>query len=144
MSLALHGHHILIIATLAFAAAVLTPSWYTASDLSIKRNIFDICTTYQYTWTCHWILLPTADNYLIRTRKKQKRVFFNKKKELYCLVLPVLAASFAIACAGTSLIGLILGSWYVHRFAGDIGSKWLLILTIISVFISCMFEYLIF
>jgi hypothetical protein len=63
---------------------------------------------------------------------------------LYFLVLPVLVASFAIACAGTSLIGLILGSWYIQRFAGDIGSKWLLILTIVSVFLSCMFEYLIF
>jgi hypothetical protein len=80
MSLALHGHHILIIATLALAAAVLIPAWYTAPDLSKKRNIFDICTTNPYSYTCYWILLPTADNYLIRTRKKRKR-FFLKKKE---------------------------------------------------------------
>lgn len=54
------------------------------------------------------------------------------------LVLPIVASSFAIACTGTSLIALILGSWYVERFAGDIGSKWLLILTTVLVFASCM------
>lgn len=54
------------------------------------------------------------------------------------LVLQVVAASFAIACVGTSVIGLLLGSWYVERFVGDIGSKWLLVLTIICVFTSCM------
>jgi hypothetical protein len=54
------------------------------------------------------------------------------------LVFPILVASLAIACAGTSLIGLIFSSWYIQRFAGDIESKWLLILTILSVFLSCM------
>ena len=55
----------------------------------------------------------------------------------FCLVLPLVAAAASIACAGLSLIGLLLGSWYIQRFSGDIGSKWLLVLTIVTVLFSC-------
>jgi len=135
MSLALHGHQILLIATLAFAAAVLIPFWYTSPNLQIKRNIFEIC----YHNTCYWTLLPTSDNQSVRTSRKKKVYSIKKKtKIIIFVVLPILVASLAIACAGTSLIGLLLGSWYIQRFSGDIGSKWLLVLTIFSVFLSCM------
>ncbi len=70
---------------------------------------------------------------------KRKFILLKKKtKIIIFVVLPILVASLAIACAGTSLIGLLLGSWYIQRFSGDIGSKWLLVLTIFSVFLSCM------
>ncbi|CAF1068643.1 unnamed protein product [Adineta steineri] len=116
MSLALHGHHILVIATLAFATAVLLPSWYTSPNDQIQRNVFDICTINPY--SCRWTLLPTSDNITIRT------------------IFPILVASTAIACAGISLIGLLFGSWYIQRYSDDIGSKWILILTTICVFLS--------
>ncbi|CAF5021627.1 unnamed protein product [Rotaria sp. Silwood1] len=115
MSLALHGHHVLLIATLTFATAVLTPNWYTSSDFQIKRNIFQICNTQT---SCHWVLLPISNDTSVET------------------IFPIIVASLAIACAGISLIGLLFGSWYIERFAGDIGSKWILILTIFCVFIS--------
>lgn len=136
MLLALHGHHILIIATLAFAAAVLIPFWYTSPNLQIKRNIFQICDTTSN--TCYWTILPTSNNQTIQTGKHQKDYLRKINKINYYLVLPILAASLAIACAGTSLIGLILGSWYIQRFTEENKSKWLIILTIVSVFFSCM------
>jgi hypothetical protein len=67
MLLALHGHHILIIATIAFAAAVLIPFWYTSPNLQIKRNIFQICDTTSN--TCYWTILPTSNNQTIQTGK---------------------------------------------------------------------------
>jgi len=60
--------------------------------------------------------------------------FFYKVKILY----PILIASFALACGGLSLIALLLGSWYIEKYAIDNGSKWLLVLTILSTLLSCM------
>ncbi|CAF1275118.1 unnamed protein product [Rotaria sordida] len=118
MSLTLHGHHILLIATLAFATAVLTPNWYTSPDFRVKRNIFQICDTQLFSCTCRWVLYPISNDNSATT------------------IFPIVVASLAIACAGISLIGLLLSSWYVERFASDIGSKWLLVLIIISIVIS--------
>ncbi len=66
MSLALHGHQALIIATLAFAAAVLIPFWYTSPNLQVQRNIFQICTNNM----CYWTLLPTSNNQSVRTSRE--------------------------------------------------------------------------
>jgi hypothetical protein len=65
MSLALHGHHILLIATLAFAVAVLTPNWYTSPGDGTKRNVFQICSPNAY--SCEWIFIPRWTNGTIRT-----------------------------------------------------------------------------
>jgi len=62
MSLALHGHHVLLIATLAFAAAVLTPNWYTSPDKNTKINVFQLCTNYSSTQHCLWIFPLQANN----------------------------------------------------------------------------------
>ncbi|CAF1291084.1 unnamed protein product [Adineta steineri] len=132
MSLALHGHHILVIATLAFATAVLLPSWYTSPNDQIQRNVFDICTINPY--SCRWTLLPTSDNITIRTSKDFIDYLVNL--DFPISVFPILVASTAIACAGISLIGLLFGSWYIQRYSDDIGSKWILILTTICVFLS--------
>lgn len=69
MSLALHGHHVLLIATLAFATAILTPNWYTSPDFQIKRNIFQICDTYLLTCKCDWILTSWPSNATVTTSK---------------------------------------------------------------------------
>ncbi|CAF2854043.1 unnamed protein product [Rotaria sp. Silwood2] len=118
MSLALHGHHILLIATLAFTTAVLTPNWYTSTDFRVQRNIFQICDTQLSSYTCHWVFLQISNDSSAAT------------------ILATVVASSAIGCAGISLISLLLSSWYIERLAGDIGSKLLLILIIIFVFIS--------
>ena len=69
MSLALHGHHALIIATLAFAAAALTTEWYTSPDNNLKRNVFQICDPNSRPYACEWMLLPTWTNQMTRTSK---------------------------------------------------------------------------
>lgn len=61
MSLALHGHHVLIIATLAFAAAVLTPNWFTAKT-GTKINVFKICPNSSVSNECPWIFSQLSDN----------------------------------------------------------------------------------
>ncbi|UJR13463.1 hypothetical protein I4U23_000477 [Adineta vaga] len=116
MSLALHGHHTLLIATFVFIAAVLIPNWYTAPNLQTKRNVFEICNTNPY--ACRWTLVPISGQISIEK------------------ILPLIAASAAVACAGLSLISLVLSSWYIQRFSGDIGSKWLLVLTILCILLS--------
>jgi hypothetical protein len=69
MSLALHAHQIFLIATLAFAAAILIPFWYRPPNLQIRRNIFQVCDTKG----CYWTLLPsTASNQTVVTSKKEK------------------------------------------------------------------------
>jgi hypothetical protein len=62
MSLALHGHHILLIATLAFAAAVLTPNWFTSIDKGININVFQICTNSSSCSSCPWIFTLQSNN----------------------------------------------------------------------------------
>ena len=72
MSLTLHGHHILIIATLAFAAAVLTPNWFTATradGTNIKINVFQICTNFSSPSTCQWTLTLPSNNSLYNDSK---------------------------------------------------------------------------
>jgi hypothetical protein len=68
MSLALHAHQILIIASLAFATAALLPFWYTSPNLQINRNIFQICNNSNN--ICYWTLLPTPANQSVRTGRK--------------------------------------------------------------------------
>jgi len=121
MSLALHGHHVLLIATLAFVAAVLTPNWYTSPDRGTNINVFQLCTNSSSSQSCQWIFTLQSNSSL-----------FGDIKILY----PILIASFAIACVGLSLIGLILGSWYIQQYATDNGSKWLLVLTILATLLS--------
>ena len=55
------------------------------------------------------------------------------------IVLPLLTASSAVACGGVSLLGLLLGSWYIQRAVGESRSKWLLTLTCLAAFFSCTF-----
>lgn len=54
MSLALHAHQILIIATLTFLVAVLTPNWYSSPKHGLKINIFQICTGKSNAERCAW------------------------------------------------------------------------------------------
>jgi hypothetical protein len=62
MSLVLHGHHVLLIATLAFVAAVLTPNWYTNSVDGVNLNVFQICKYNLSSQPCAWILsLPIKE-----------------------------------------------------------------------------------
>lgn len=61
MSLALHGHQALIIATLAFAAAVLTPNWFTAKS-GTKINVFQICPNSSISNECEWIFSRLSAN----------------------------------------------------------------------------------
>jgi hypothetical protein len=64
MSLALHGHHVLLIATLAFVAAALTPNWYTKPDDNIELNVFQICQTSSTSKRCEWIFNSQSNNIL--------------------------------------------------------------------------------
>lgn len=61
MSLALHGHHVLLIATLAFAAAVLTPYWYTDSNKN-SINVFQLCSNSSIPQACQWIFTLRSNN----------------------------------------------------------------------------------
>ena len=49
-------------------------------------------------------------------------------------------ASSAVACGVFSLLGLILGSWYIQQATGENKSKCLGVLTMLCAFFSCMFE----
>lgn len=80
MSLALHAHHILIIATLAFAAGALIPFWYTSPNYTIKRNVFQICDINNN--NCTWSLLPTSNILSVKTGKKFKDMISKKLKNV--------------------------------------------------------------
>ena len=144
MSLALHAHQMLIIATLAFAAAVLTTEWYTSPNQDVKRNVFQICVFVGPSYFCQWILLPTDTNAMFRTSIFSPSAPIDLHRSFSSLfflpVFPILVPSLAIGCAGFSLFALLLGSWYIQRFAGDLGSKWLLLLTIVTVLFSCPYR----
>jgi hypothetical protein len=64
MSLALHGHHVLLLATLVFITAVLTPNWYTRSDPPININALQICFNSSVNYQCHWTYSLLTDNAL--------------------------------------------------------------------------------
>jgi len=68
MSLALHGHHILLIATFAFVAAVLTPNWYTSPD-GTNINVFQICTNFTLNHSCQWSFTLQSNNSLFGNSK---------------------------------------------------------------------------
>ncbi|CAF1197875.1 unnamed protein product [Adineta ricciae] len=123
MSLALHAHQTLLVATFAFIIGVLVPCWYTSPNLQTTRTVFQVCNTTSS--TCEWTLLPKSQ--------------LNSVTK----ILPLVAAAAAIACAGLSLISLFLGSWYIQRFSGDIGSKWLLVITIVTVLFSFILSCLV-
>lgn len=69
MSLALHGHHILLIATLAFAAAVLTPNWFTSTDRNLNINVFQICTNSSSCSSCPWVFTLPSNNPFVGASK---------------------------------------------------------------------------
>lgn len=135
MSLFLHAHQVLIIATIAFIIGVLLPFWYTSPNGQLKRNIIQICDTMDN--RCSWTIIPTPGDQSLQTGKS----LFERKTTITTnylhLVLPVVAASSAIVCVCTSLIGLFLGSWFLQRMSNDCRPKCLLILTIVFVLISC-------
>lgn len=134
MSLFLHGHQILILSTIAFIIAVLLPFWYTSPNHQMKRNVFQICD--MTTNICQWTLIPTSGSQSLQTGKCFYWLIV--VRDLLDLVLPVVAASSAIGCVGTSLLTLLLGSWFLQRFSSDIQSKCLLILTIVFDVFSCL------
>ena len=55
------------------------------------------------------------------------------------IIYPILTASFALACAGFSLLGLLLGSWYLYEQGGENGSKRWLIVIILVIVLVCMY-----
>lgn len=67
----LFGHHILLIATLAFAAAVLTPNWYHDSERNIHLNVFQICANASSMSSCPWIFTLPSNNSLSTTGKRK-------------------------------------------------------------------------
>ena len=68
MSLALHGHQILVISTLAFAAAVLTQNWYSTPNGEFRINVFQVCArTLQYD-PCRWTFSSEARHVDFSTR----------------------------------------------------------------------------
>ncbi|CAF0804184.1 unnamed protein product [Adineta steineri] len=125
MSLALHGHHILLIATLAFTTAVLTLNWYENSEKSIHINVFQICSNSSTLKTCRWI-------FSIQSVKSS----FEEIK----IISLILTASFAITCVGISLIGLLFGSWYIQRRGHDNESRCLIVLTMLMNLLSFLFS----
>jgi hypothetical protein len=54
------------------------------------------------------------------------------------IVYLILGASSAIVCVGVSLIGLLIGSWYIQLHERDDGSTWLRILITLLTLFSCM------
>lgn len=66
----LFGHHTLLIATLAFAAAVLTPNWYNDSERNIHLNVFQICVNASSLSSCPWIFTLPSDNPFSGTGKQ--------------------------------------------------------------------------
>ncbi|UJR33857.1 hypothetical protein I4U23_021278 [Adineta vaga] len=106
MSLALHGHHVLLIATLAFITAVLTPNWYTSSNQpTLVINIFQICNNSLIPNPCSWTYKFLSEN--------SSFVSIN-------LIYPILLSSLAIGCVLISLISLFLSSWYLHRHTPEL------------------------
>jgi len=76
MSLALHGHHVLLIATLAFIIAVLTPNWYTSPDKTIEMNVFQICMNSTTSKSCQWVFSLQSDELSSFKASKLKKDFF--------------------------------------------------------------------
>ena len=87
------------------------------------------------------VIVAIGRSYLHQTINHFKQVnhrLINKQTNASDLVLPIVAAASAIACVGTSLFALFLGSWFLQRMTSDCRPKCLLILTILFVFFSCM------
>ena len=145
MSLTLHGHQVLLIATLAFAAAVLTPNWYTSPDGQVALDVFQICSVKSTSRSCEWTFNANSSNVSVGRSTSSNHGaacpwrIVSLSLVLVKLIYPTLIGSFAIICAGTSLIALLLGSWYIHRYARENDTKWLLILTIVTTLLSCRF-----
>jgi hypothetical protein len=76
MSLALHGHHVLLIATLAFITAVLTPNWYTSPDKTTDINVFQICVNSTTSQFCQWVFSLQSDEPSPFKASKLKKDFF--------------------------------------------------------------------
>ena len=55
-------------------------------------------------------------------------------------IYPIATVACAIACTVLSAVGLMLGSWYVRRFASKVASQWLLLLTTVVVSLDCLFS----
>ncbi|CAF1201540.1 unnamed protein product [Adineta ricciae] len=121
MTLALHGHHALLIATLAFIAAVLTPYWYTSPNQTLHIDIFKICNSSSIPSQCPWTYSLLANNSHFGSIN---------------LVYPIVISSCALGCVLISFIGLVLGSWYLQRHTDEHNATWLLVLTLILVFLS--------
>ena len=75
MTLALHGHHVLLIATLAFTAAVLTPYWYTSPDQTLHIDIFKICNSSLISSQCPWTFNLLASNSHFGSSKFNNKLF---------------------------------------------------------------------
>lgn len=71
----LFGHHVLLIATLAFVTAVLTPNWYTDSDKRIHLNVFQICVNASSLPSCPWVFSLPSNN----SNAEQGTHFLNRK-----------------------------------------------------------------
>ncbi|CAF1528337.1 unnamed protein product [Rotaria magnacalcarata] len=125
MSLALHGHHVLLIATITFITAILTPNWYSNSEKRINLNIFQICTNSSSPQPCSWIFSSHLPGSLLETIK---------------MAYPILVASFAFACVSLSVTGLVLGSWLIERRAHDNRSTLLLVFIMLATFLSLLFS----
>ena len=61
MSLSLYGHHVLLIATLAFITAILTPNWYKNPEQGVDINIFQLCRN-SSSQTCQCIFFSKLNN----------------------------------------------------------------------------------
>ena len=80
----LFGHHVLLIATLAFVAAVLTPNWYIDSDRKNHLNVFQICINASSTPSCPWVFtLPSENPYSDQGRRTEHCL----NRELNSLIL---------------------------------------------------------
>lgn len=55
------------------------------------------------------------------------------------IIYPILSASFAVACAGLSIMGLLLGSWYLYQQGTEDSSKRWLIAIFLTILFVCMY-----
>ncbi|CAF5171757.1 unnamed protein product, partial [Rotaria magnacalcarata] len=143
MSLALHGHHVLLIATITFITAILTPNWYSNSEKRINLNIFQICTNSSSPQPCSWIFSSHLPGSLLETIKMAYPILvasFAFACVSIKMAYPILVASFAFACVSLSVTGLVLGSWLIERRAHDNRSTLLLVFIMLATFLSLLFS----
>ena len=121
MSLALHGHHVLLIATLAFIAAVLTPYWYTSPDQTLHIDIFKICNSSLIPSQCPWTYSLLANSSHFGASKFNGKFFFSLWMCVLSLFKSILSIQSSFHHVRLVVFWWVFLVWYLaHGIYNDI------------------------